>query len=117
MRVLVTDKAIAAIGCRPSLDIEQVSQVLEDLHLVAVVFTVILDVPLGLAQLAHHCFLLLLLDLKVFVERLHVWHQALIWIRNVLRLALDSLLECLEDIGLHIVRVELGFGLLILLEL
>ena len=80
MRVLVANKAVTAIGCRPGLNIEQVSQVLEDLHLVAVVFTVILDVPLSLAQLTHNCLLLLLLDLEVFVERLHVWHQALVWV-------------------------------------
>ena len=78
MRVLVADETVAAIGCSPGFDIEQVPQVLEDLHLVAVVFTVILDVSLGLAQLAHHRLLLLLLNLEVFMERLHVWHQALV---------------------------------------
>ena len=36
--------------------------------------------PLGLAELAHDGLLLLLLDLEVFVERLHVWHQALVWV-------------------------------------
>ena len=80
MRVLIADKAITSIGCCPRLNVEQVAQVLEDLHLVAVVFTVILDVPLSLAQLTHHCLLLLLLNLEVFVERFHVWHQALVWI-------------------------------------
>ena len=80
MRVLIADKAITSVGCCPRLNVEQVAQVLEDLHLVAVVFTVVLDMPLGLAELAHDSLLLLLLDLEVFVERLHVWHQALVWI-------------------------------------
>ena len=63
--------------------------------------------PLSLTQFTHHSLLLLLLDLEVLVERLYVWHQALIWIRDVLGLALDSLLECFKDIGLNIIGMEL----------
>ena len=80
MRVLVADESVAAIGRRACLDVKQVPQVLEDPHLVAVVFTVILDVALLLSQLAHHCLLLLLLNLEVLVEGLHVGHQALVGI-------------------------------------
>lgn len=117
MRVLVADQTVAAI-CRCSrLHIEQVSQVLEDLHLVAVVFTVILDMPLGLAQLTHDSLLLLLLDLEVFVEGLHVGHEPLVRVGDVLRFALDSFLESFKDVRLHVVRMELGLGLLVLLEL
>ena len=72
---------------------------------------------LRLTKLAHHLLLLLLLNLEVLVEGLHVWHQALVGIRNVLRLALDALLERLKDVGLHVIRMELGFTLLVLLEL
>ena len=117
MRVLIADKAITSIGCCPRLDVEQVAQVLEDLHLVAVVFTVILDVPLALPQVPQHLLLLLLLDLKVLVERFHVGHQPLIRIRDVLGLTLNPLLECLENVRLHVVRVELRLVLLVVLEL
>ena len=73
--------------------------------------------PLALTQVAQHLLLLLLLNLKVFVERLNVGHQALLWIRNVLCLALNSLLERLKDVCLHVVRVELRLVLLVVLEL
>ena len=72
---------------------------------------------LRFAQLAHHLLLLLLLDLEVLVEGLNVRHEALVRVRNVLRLALDALLECLKDVGLHVIRMELRFALLVLLEL
>ena len=73
--------------------------------------------PLALTQVAQHLLLLLLLNLKVFVERLNVGHQALLRIRNVLCLALNSLLERLKDVCLHVVRVELRLVLLVVLEL
>ena len=51
------------------------------------------------------------------MEGLHVWHQAHIRVGDVLSFPLDSLLECLEDVSLHVVRVELRLALLVLLEL
>ena len=117
MRVLVAHEAVTAVRCGSRLHVEEVPQVLEDLHLVAVVFTVILDVPLGFPEVAHHRLLLLLLDLEVLVEGLDVRHESLVGVRDVLGLALDALLEGLEDVGLHVVRVELGLALLVFLEL
>ena len=117
MCVLVTNEAITSVCGRPRLDVQQVSQFLEDLHLVAVVFTVILNVALSFTQLTHHRLLLLLLNLEVLVEGLHVGHQALVLFRNVLCFPLDSLLECLKDVRLHVVRVELRLALFVLLEL
>ena len=73
--------------------------------------------PLGLAELAHDSLLLLLLDLEVFVEGLHVGHEPLVRVGDVLRLALDPFLESFKDVSLHVVRVELGLGLLVFLEL
>lgn len=72
---------------------------------------------LSFAEFAHDLLLLLLLDLEVLVEGLDIRHQALVRIRNVLRLALDALLERLKDVRLHVVRVELRLALLVLLEL
>jgi len=74
-------------------------------------------VSLGFAQFTHHRLLLLLLDLEVLMEGLHVRHQPLVRIRNVLGLALDALLECFKDVRLHVVRMELGLSFFIFLEL
>ena len=73
--------------------------------------------PLGLAELAHDGLLLLLLDLEVFVEGLHVGHEPLVRVGDVLRLALDPFLESFKDVGLYVVRMELGLSLLVFLEL
>jgi len=79
LSVLVANETVA-VSSSSSLDVEQVAQVFENSHLVAVVLAVVFDVLLSLAQLAHHLLLLLLLDLEVLVERFHIGHETFVGI-------------------------------------
>lgn len=58
LAVLVANKAVAALSQGLALDLEQGAQVLEQIHLVAVVLCVVLDVTLVSAQLLDQHFLL-----------------------------------------------------------
>lgn len=116
LRVLITDQAVASLSSSPLLALQQHSQVFEEFHLAAEVFGVIFNTPLMLSQNRHDIFLLLSLDVEVLLEGLHLRKESGFWLADVLGLSLDSPLEGLEDIRLHVILMELRFGLLILLE-
>jgi hypothetical protein len=46
LAVLVADKTVATLSQRLALDVEKCAQVLKQTHLVAIVFSVVLDVAL-----------------------------------------------------------------------
>ena len=58
LSVLVSDETVASLCHGLALDVEERAQVLVNLHLIAVVFSVILDVPLVCTQVFHNIFLL-----------------------------------------------------------
>ena len=57
------------------------------------------------------------LDVEVFLECLELWVQLLLRICHITFLPLDSFLESLENICLHVILVEFGFSFLILVKL
>lgn len=56
-----------------------------------------------IAQVLHDALLLPQLDLEVILEGFHVGQQLLVRVRNVGSLALDTPLECLKDVRLHVI--------------
>ena len=56
--ILVADEAVAALADRLALHVKESAQVLVNLHLIAVVLRVILDVPLVGTQVLHNVLLL-----------------------------------------------------------
>ena len=56
--ILVADEAVATLADRLALHVKESAQVLVNLHLIAVVLRVILDVPLVGTQVLHNVFLL-----------------------------------------------------------
>ena len=56
-----------------------------------------------IAQVLHDAFLLSQLDLEVILEGFHVGQQLLVRVRNVGGLALDTPLERLKDVRLHVI--------------
>ena len=103
LRVLVAYEPVASAETGANLDVEEIAQVLENFHLVAVVFTVIFYVALCFSQFTHHRFLLLLLDLEVLVEGLDVGHEAFIRVGDVLGLTLNTFLERFKNVSLHVI--------------
>ena len=66
LSVLVSDKTVASLCHGLALHVEELAQVLVNLHLIAVVFSVILDVPLVGTQVFHNVFLLAQLNKRKF---------------------------------------------------
>lgn len=101
--VLVADEAVATLADSLALHVKEGAQVLVDLHLVAVVLGVILDVPLVGTQVLHNVLLLSQLHIEVLLECLEFGVQLLIWVGHVTFLSLYSSLESFEDICLDVV--------------
>jgi len=73
LSVLVANEAVAALSDGLALHVEEGTQVLVNLHLIAVVLRVILDVPLVGTQVFHNVFLLSQLNIEVLLECLEFW--------------------------------------------
>jgi len=114
LAVLVADEAVATLGKGLSLHVQNGAQVLEQTHLVAVVLGVVLDVALVLAQLLDQDLLLSQLGVEELLVGFEFGGEALVWIREVLGLVAQTLLERLVNIGLDIILVELAFGFFVL---
>ena len=53
LRVLVADQSVFTLSHSLALDVKKRAEISEELHLIAVVLSVVLDVPLVAAQVFH----------------------------------------------------------------
>lgn len=114
LTVLVADQAVATLGKRLALHVQNRAQILEQTHLVAVVLRVVLDVALVLAQLLDQDLLLSQLGIEELLVGFEFWRKALVGVGQVLGLVGEAFLEGLINISLDIILVELALGLLVL---
>jgi hypothetical protein len=82
--VFVTDHTVVVVGYSLSFDLKKLTQVLEQLHLIAKVLCVILDVPLMGTEVLHNILLLSQLCLEEFLIRFELLGKTFVRVAQML---------------------------------
>lgn len=93
LSIFVTNHSISALGNSSPLSLEEVLQVLEQLHLTSKVLGVVFDVPLVSTQILHDVLLLTELGVEELLVGFELSREALVRVANVLSFVGNTLLE------------------------
>ena len=114
--VLVTHEAVGVVPRGPSLDLQKLLQVLEEVHLLCVRFSIVLNVLLVSLQVLDYVLLLAQLGIEEFRIRLELICETLLRLVQEFGFVCDSLQECIVNLGLNVVVVILSLIVTIIIK-
>ena len=113
---MVAHQAVAAFFRSSSLDFEKLLEVLEELHLLSEVVSVVLDVLLVRSEVFNNHLLLPELGIEQFRVALVLVRQALVRLVDELRLVANPFEECIVDFSLNVIEVVFSLVVSVVVE-